>query len=165
MNIAIFIKNIVTANFYNPFCFLFGMLRIISYNNIWTYNITFSNPDISPVYYCSFMNKVIFDFIIYIPVDLFNDIIPLNFFILFIGIIIFKTHDDFPFYHFPYSYYITQNPLHIGVGLFNSGFKTPSSIFYLNSLFYLPIKSSFISDGNNFDKTILDYVGTSTRNR
>ena len=62
-----------------------------------------------------------------------------NFFILFIGIIIFKTHDDFPFYHFPYSYYITQNPLHIGVGLFNSGFKTPSSIFYLNSLFYLPI--------------------------
>ena len=66
-------------------------------------------------------------------------IILVNFFILFIGIIIFKTHDDFPFYHFPYSYYITQNPLHIGVGLFNSGFKTPSSIFYLNSLFYLPI--------------------------
>ncbi|MDC0533517.1 hypothetical protein OAO09_02010 [Candidatus Pelagibacter sp.] len=62
-----------------------------------------------------------------------------NFFILFIGIIIFKTHDDFSFYHFPYSYYITQNPLHIGIGLFNSGFKTPSSIFYLNSLFYLPI--------------------------
>ena len=66
-------------------------------------------------------------------------ILLVNFFILFVGIIIFKTHDDFPFYHFPYSYYITQNPLHIGVGLFNSGFKTPSSIFYLNSLFYLPI--------------------------
>ena len=34
----------------------------------------------------------------------------------------------------------------------------------LNSLFYLPIKSNFISEGANFDKTILNYVGTSTRN-
>jgi tetraacyldisaccharide 4'-kinase len=32
-------------------------------------------------------------------------------------------------------------------------------------LFYLPIRSSFLSDGENFDKTILNYVGTSTRNR
>ena len=62
---------------------------------------------------------------------------------LFIGLLIFKTHDDFPFYHFPYSYYLTQNPIHIGVGLFNSGFKTPSSIFYLNSLFYLPLIEYF----------------------
>ena len=34
----------------------------------------------------------------------------------------------------------------------------------LKSLFYLPIKSSFISEGDNFDKTILDYVGKSSRN-
>jgi tetraacyldisaccharide 4'-kinase len=34
----------------------------------------------------------------------------------------------------------------------------------LKSLFYLPIQSSFISNGDNFDKTILNYVGTSTRN-
>jgi tetraacyldisaccharide 4'-kinase len=35
-------------------------------------------------------------------------------------------------------------------------------------LFYLPIQSSFVSgpetSGDNFDKTIIDYVGTSTRN-
>ena len=66
---------------------------------------------------------------------IFNFILAL----LFIGLLIFKTHDDFPFYHFPYSYYLTQNPIHIGVGLFNSGFNTPSSIFYLNSLFYIPL--------------------------
>ncbi len=36
--------------------------------------------------------------------------------------------------------------------------------YQLKSLFYLPIKSSFISEGNNFDKTILDYVGKSSRN-
>ena len=29
-------------------------------------------------------------------------------------------------------------------------------------LFYLPIKSSFVADADNFDKTILDYVGQST---
>jgi tetraacyldisaccharide 4'-kinase len=32
-------------------------------------------------------------------------------------------------------------------------------------LFYLPIKSSFVSGSENFDKTITNYVGTSTRNR
>jgi len=32
-------------------------------------------------------------------------------------------------------------------------------------LFYLPIRSSFLSATNHFDKTILNYVGTSTRNR
>ena len=32
-------------------------------------------------------------------------------------------------------------------------------------LYYLPIKSSFISGSENFDKNILNYVGTSSRNR
>jgi tetraacyldisaccharide 4'-kinase len=32
-------------------------------------------------------------------------------------------------------------------------------------LFYLPIRSSFLSASENFDKTITNYVGTSTRNR
>jgi tetraacyldisaccharide 4'-kinase len=31
-------------------------------------------------------------------------------------------------------------------------------------LFYLPIKTALVSDGANFDKTILNYVGKSTRN-
>ncbi len=31
-------------------------------------------------------------------------------------------------------------------------------------LYYLPIKSSFIQNGSDFDKTIIDYVGESTRN-
>ena len=66
-----------------------------------------------------------------------------NFFILFLGLLIFKTHDDFPYYHFAYSFYLTQEPLIIGVGQFNHGFRTPSSIFYINSLFYLPIIKYF----------------------
>ena len=58
--------------------------------------------------------------------------------VLIVSIFIFKNHDDFPYYHFPYTYYLTQENFHIGVGQFNHGFRTPSSIFYLNSLFYLP---------------------------
>jgi len=35
----------------------------------------------------------------------------------------------------------------------------------LSNLYYLPIKSAFIAKAENFDKTILDYVGKSTTNR
>ena len=62
----------------------------------------------------------------------------LVFLCLFISIILFKNHDDFPYYHFPYTYYLTQHSFYFGVGEFNHGFRTPSSIFYINSLFYLP---------------------------
>ena len=54
------------------------------------------------------------------------------------SLFLYKNHDDFPYYHFPYTYYLTQQSFYIGIGQFNHGFRTPSSIFYLNSLFYLP---------------------------
>ena len=59
--------------------------------------------------------------------------------ILFIGLVIFKAHDDFHYYHFPYTYYLTQEKIIFGIGSINHGFRTSSSIFYLNSIFYLPI--------------------------
>ena len=62
----------------------------------------------------------------------------LVFWVLFLSSLIFKPHDDFSYYHFPYSYYLTQYPMMVGVGQFNHGFRTSSSLFYLNSLFYLP---------------------------
>lgn len=34
-----------------------------------------------------------------------------------------------------------------------------------SNVYYLPIKSKFLSDGDDFNKTIKNYVGTSTRNR
>ena len=64
--------------------------------------------------------------------------ILLIFSILFFGLLIAKSHDDFIYYHFPYTYYLTQENLIVGTGNLNHGFRTPSSIFYLNSLFYLP---------------------------
>ena len=70
-----------------------------------------------------------------------NELVKINilFLILFISFLIYKTHDDFPYYHFPYIHYLTQSELFIGIGNFNHGFRTPSSIFYLNSLYYLPL--------------------------
>jgi hypothetical protein len=63
--------------------------------------------------------------------------------ILTIALLTAKTHDDFPYYHFPYTYYLTQENLIIGAGHLVHAFRTPSSIFYLNSLFYLPIIKYF----------------------
>ncbi len=64
--------------------------------------------------------------------------------ILFIFILVGKNHDDFPYYHFPYIQLLTEYKGLIGIGNFNHGFRTHSSIFYLSSLFYLPIIDYFI---------------------
>ena len=68
----------------------------------------------------------------------YSKIFILIFGILIVAFLSYKTHDDFPYYHFPYTFYLTQENLIIGTGNLNHGFRTPSSLFYLNSLFYLP---------------------------
>ena len=70
-------------------------------------------------------------------------LLVLVFLILLVGLFIFKTHDDFTYYHFQYSYYLTQQPLVVGIGNFGLGLRTTSSLFYLNSLFYLPFIKYF----------------------
>ena len=80
--------------------------------------------------YSLYKNEIIFSFIVFI--------------LLFCAALQFKNHDDFPYYHFPYTYYLTQQSLHIGIGQFSHGFRTPSSIFYINSLFYLPYAKFYL---------------------
>ena len=60
------------------------------------------------------------------------------FLILSIFIVVGKTHDDFPYYHFAYTQLITEYPHPIGMGALNNGFRNPSSLFFLSSMFYLP---------------------------
>ncbi len=68
--------------------------------------------------------------------------------VLFIGILMHKTHDDFFYYHFPYTISLIEFKKIFGVGNLEHGFRTPSSIFYFNSLFYLPIlEKSLINSG------------------
>jgi hypothetical protein len=64
--------------------------------------------------------------------------------ILMIFIFVSKNHDDFPYYHFPYTHLLTEYSNMIGLGNFNHGFKTHSSIFYLSSLFNLPFTNLFL---------------------
>ena len=61
------------------------------------------------------------------------------FILLLLAFYCFKTHDDFPYYHFPYTNYLTKSDMIIGVGNYDPSWRSPSSIFYFNSLFYLPI--------------------------
>jgi hypothetical protein len=65
-------------------------------------------------------------------------LISVIFLLLIFFILSAKTHDDFPYYHFAYIQLITKFSNSLGIGLFNHGFRTPSSIFYLSSFFYLP---------------------------
>ena len=70
---------------------------------------------------------------------------------LFIGILMYKTHDDFFYYHFPYTISLIEFKKIFGLGNLEHGFRTPSSIFYFNSLFYLPIlEKSLINSGAIF---------------
>ena len=63
--------------------------------------------------------------------------------IFFLGILIGKPHDDFEYYHFPYTHYLNQFDSIYGIGHLNHGFRTPSSIFYLNSVFNLPLIGNY----------------------
>ncbi len=70
-----------------------------------------------------------------------NELTLLFIIILFSLLFIFsaKPHDDFSYYHFPYINLLNNESLQIGIGNFNHGFRTHSSIFYFSSSLYLPI--------------------------
>jgi hypothetical protein len=58
--------------------------------------------------------------------------------LFFIALIVQKNHDDFYYYHFWYSLSLTENKIQLGLGNLDHGYKHHSSIFFLNSLFFLP---------------------------
>lgn len=59
--------------------------------------------------------------------------------ILFLlALFIAKNHEDFPYYHLPYTMQIVENKIQFGIGFFNIAYRTPSSLFYLQSTFFLP---------------------------
>ena len=65
-------------------------------------------------------------------------------FIAIIFILVAKNHDDFPYYHFPYISLLTEYSHPIGIGVLNNGFRSPSSIFFISSMFYLPKSGVFL---------------------
>jgi hypothetical protein len=74
-----------------------------------------------------------------------NKINKKNFFQIFIlliflisGLFLSKNNEDFPYYHLAFTLNLVESNVIIGLGNFNSGYRTPSSLFYFNSLLYLP---------------------------
>ena len=57
----------------------------------------------------------------------------------FVALLISKTHDDFSYYHLPFTKYLTEQKIIFGLGHIGHGYNLLSSLFYLNSIFYLPL--------------------------
>ncbi len=62
----------------------------------------------------------------------------LTFSFLLLFIAVGKNHDDFPYYHFSYIQLLTDYSHPYGLGQINNGFRSPSSIFFISSIFFLP---------------------------
>ncbi len=58
--------------------------------------------------------------------------------LLFVGLLIYKNHDDFYLYHIQHIVEITGDTTKIGIGNLNPKYVYGSLIVYLESLFYLP---------------------------
>ena len=110
------------------FLILYSYITHFFISHGYIHNIIFVIVGIVSIYY--FRSKVLIKKNLIFLFSIFS--------VVFLAIIIFKTHDDFGYYHFPYTYYLNKFSMIIGTGPINHGFRTPSSIFYLNSLFYLP---------------------------
>lgn len=54
------------------------------------------------------------------------------------SLLVLKNHDDFSYYHLTYSLGLTENKIQVGLGNFWHGYRQHSSLFFLNSLIFLP---------------------------
>ena len=85
--------------------------------------------------------------------------VTIIFAIIFIAILMYKNHDDFFYYHFGYALILTNFEKIFGLGLMEHGYRTPSSVFYLNSLFYLPgIKYYLMNSGAAYILGFSNYI-------
>ena len=58
--------------------------------------------------------------------------------ILWLGIYVYKNHDDFPYYHLTYALNLSENSFAVGTGHFSHGFRTFSSLFFFHSILFMP---------------------------
>ena len=81
--------------------------------------------------------------------DEFKIVIAL-FFLLFIGFFLSKTNEDFPFYHLPMSLQFVEQKIQFGLGNLNIGYNHYSSLFLINSIFYLPVTEIYLFNLTDF---------------
>ncbi len=81
------------------------------------------------------------------------------FVVLFLGYLISKTNEDFSYYHLPNSLQFSSHKLEFGLGNLSHGFKHFSSIFLINSIFYLPYVEAYLFNITNFMLQIFFFSG------
>ena len=94
----------------------------------------------------NFIHNIILHLIgvlLFIFVDIENKKNYLKFILLislfvFVALLISKTHDDFSYYHLTFTKYLTEQKVIFGMSNLGNGYKLLSSLFFLNSTFYLP---------------------------
>ena len=64
-------------------------------------------------------------------------------FLVFSAVLISKTNDDLSYYHLPFTKYLTEQKIIFGMGHLSHGYNLLSSLFFLNSTFYLPFINFF----------------------
>ena len=138
------ISNVVKENYDVGFQGLTGLsfLIILSYlTNFFVKHDYYHNSII-----ISFGFIVFLLYLLKYPKKIFQEvkILIIIFSIIFFGLLMYKNHDDFFYYHFPYTLTIVEYKKILGIGNLNHGFRTPSSIFYINSIFYLPFVKYFM---------------------
>ena len=70
--------------------------------------------------------------------------------ILWIGIYVYKNHDDFPYYHLTYALNLSENSFIVGTGNFSHGFRTFSSLFFFHSILYMPFIDFYLFHSGPF---------------
>ena len=140
--LRIFEKKLISDNF--GYVGLFGLYVLLIYSYLSNFIIAhseFHNIIILIIGIIFFILKILKNYSEYRK-EIFLTL--LVFVLISSSLFLYKNHDDFPYYHFPYTYYLTQQSFYVGIGQFNHGFRTPSSIFYINSLFYLPYAKFYL---------------------
>ena len=117
-------------------CFLgFFVITLFSYVSIFFVKHGFIHNFIihiiGVILFFIFANKKILDrsfFVILFKISL----------LVFLGLFISKTNEDFPYYHLPFTMILVENKIQFGLGNLNTAYNHISSLFFLNSTLYMP---------------------------
>ena len=121
-------ENSIFIGFYGLFFVtLISLLSSLYFQHNFIHNIILHGTGFLLLIFLPFRNKKKFLFYIFSIAILF-----------FTLLLISKTHDDFSYYHFPFTKYLTEQKIIFGMGHLNHGYNLLSSLFFLNSTFYLP---------------------------
>ena len=117
-------------------CFLgFFIITLFSYFSIFFFQHGFLHNSILHIFGISLFSLLIYKN--FLNINLILNILKISL-LVFLGLFISKTNDDFPYYHLPFTMILVENKIQFGIGNLNTAYNHISSLFFLNSTFYMP---------------------------